>query len=97
MQLKSIFSFGLHSCPVKVYFMITALRKKIPGLFRVEWLIQNRLASDGNSLAVQCLGLCTFTPKDPGVQSLVRELKSCKPCGAAKKKKNRDSEISIYF
>lgn len=33
----------------------------------------------GNSLAVQWLGFCAFTP--------VRELRSCKPNGTAKKKK----------
>ena len=38
----------------------------------------------GNSLAVQWLGLGTFTA-GAQVQSLVRELRSCKLCGVAKK------------
>ena len=48
----------------------------------------------GNSLAVQWLGLHTLTAEGrgsiPGVQSLVWELKSHKPCGAAKKEKERE-------
>ena len=39
-------------------------------------------ANLGNSLAVQWLGLRAFT-----AEGLVAELRSCKPCGVAKKKK----------
>ena len=45
-----------------------------------EWLL-------GNSLAVQWLGLGAFTA-GAQVQSLVGKLRSCKPCGMAKKKRN---------
>ena len=49
-------------------------------MFCKEWsMIQ------GNSLAVQCLGLGAFTAQTR-VWSLVRELGSHKPCGVAKKK-----------
>ena len=41
----------------------------------------------GSSLVVQWLGLCTFTAVAQ-VQSLVAELRSCKPRGIVKKKKN---------
>ena len=41
----------------------------------------------GNSLAVWWLGLCIFTTM-AWVQSLVRELRSPKSCGTAKKKKS---------
>ena len=41
----------------------------------------------GPSLAVQWLGLCGSTAGRAWVRSLVRELRSCKPRGAAKKKK----------
>ena len=88
MQLKSIFSFDLHNCPMKVYSMITTLRKKILGFFAVEWLTQNRLVSDGNSLAVQWLGLGAFTTKSPGVQSQVGE-QSRKLSGVTKQQQNR--------
>ena len=91
MQLKSIFSFGLHKCPMKVYFMITTLRKKILGFFAVEWLTQNRLASDGNSLAVQWLRLGAFTAKSPGVQSQVGE-QSHKLHGVTKQQNRLASE-----
>ena len=39
----------------------------------------------GNSLAIQWLGLCIVTALAQ-VLSLVRELRSCKPCGMVKKK-----------
>ena len=39
----------------------------------------------GNSLLVQWLELCTLTAKGPGFQPLVRELRSHKSCGVAKK------------
>ena len=41
----------------------------------------------GNSLVVQWLGLGSFTARAQ-VQTLVGKLKSRKPCGAAKKKKD---------
>ena len=44
----------------------------------------------GNSLAVQRLGLSTFTVV-ARVQSLVRELRSCKPHGVTKKLKKKNS------
>ena len=43
------------------------------------------LSKTGSSLAVQWLGLGAFTASAP-VQSLVREIRSCKPRGVAKKK-----------
>ena len=53
------------------------------------WYIQ------GNSLAVQSLGLSTFTMVAL-VQSLVRELRSHKPCSVAKKKKKIIYILYIY-
>ena len=41
----------------------------------------------GNSLTVQWLGLRALLPR-ARVQSLVGELRPCKPCGAAEKKKS---------
>ena len=41
--------------------------------------------NNGNSLVVQWLGLGTFTAVGR-VQSLVGELRSCKPCSVAKNK-----------
>ena len=49
-------------------------------LLHIEWI--------GNSLVVQWLGLGTATAMAQ-VQSLVRELRSYKSCGVAKKKKKR--------
>ena len=49
------------------------------------------MCSSGNSLAVQWLGLGAVTA-GPGVQSLVRELRSRKPCSSAKKKKKKEKE-----
>ena len=43
-----------------------------------------------NSLAVQWLGLSAFTAV-ARVRSLVGELRSCKPCSVARKKKNSTS------
>ena len=42
----------------------------------------------GNSLAVQWLGLSVFAA-GARVQSLVRELRSCKPCGMAGEEKKK--------
>ena len=54
----------------------------------------------GNSLVVQWLGLGAFTA-GPGVQSLVRELRSCKAHGIGKtkqtNKKNPHSLILRYW
>ena len=51
----------------------------------------------GNSPAVQGLGLGVFTAR-AWVQSLVKELRSCKPCGMSKRKKKRkkkrESQVS---
>ena len=47
--------------------------------------IKSKHLQTGNSLVVQWLGLCAFTARAQ-VQSLVRELRSHKPLGAAKKK-----------
>ena len=44
-------------------------------------------------MAVQWLGLSTFTA-GAWVQSLLRELRSCKPCGGHKKK---ESDILTYL
>ena len=46
----------------------------------------SKVKTPGNSLVVQWLRLGTFTAWAQ-VRSLVRELRSWKPCGAAKKKK----------
>ena len=43
----------------------------------------------GNSLAVQWLELCAFTAKGPGFNPQSRNLRSHKPCGMAKKKKEK--------
>ena len=52
----------------------------------------------GNSLAVQWLGLGTFTTLGPGGRSLVRELRSCKPRGGtAKKKKKKKGGVSMLL
>ena len=48
----------------------------------------------GTSLVVQWLGLYTFTAEG-WVQSLVGELRSHKPCGAAKKKYTQDLHRSL--
>ena len=45
----------------------------------------------GNSLVIQGLGLSTFTA-GARVQSLVRELRSCQPCGTAREKKKEDED-----
>ena len=45
----------------------------------------------GNSLAVQWLGLGTFTARAQ-VRSLFRELRSRKPSGAAKEKRKKEKE-----
>ena len=50
-----------------------------------------KLKLRGNSLVVQWLGLSTFTA-GAQVQSLVGELRSCKPHGVAKKKKNKETK-----
>ena len=52
----------------------------------------------GSSLVVQWLGLGTFTVV-AWVQSLVRELRSCKPCGSAKKqtKKPPSTLMALLF
>ena len=50
--------------------------------------VHSKNSEVGNSLVVQWLGLGTFTARAQ-VRSLVRELKSCKPCSAAKKKKKK--------
>ena len=52
----------------------------------------------GNALAVQWLGLREFTA-GAWVQTLLRELRSHKPCSMAKKEKkdrNRTSSVMIY-
>ena len=54
------------------------------------------LILDGNSLAIQWLGLYTFTPGTQ-VQSLVGELRSCKPCGKTLKKKKNPCFWRISF
>ena len=50
---------------------------------------------DGNSLAVQWLGLRAFIARAQ-VQSLVRELRSCKLRGVAKKKKKAHMLESMW-
>ena len=49
-----------------------------------KWTTKTKQKQNGNSLAVQWLGLGTFTAMAQ-VQSLVRELRSCKLCIVAKK------------
>ena len=50
----------------------------------------------GTSLVVQWLGLCTFTAT-VWVQSLVGELRSHKPCGAAKESTHKDVRYVCMF
>ena len=50
----------------------------------------------GNSLVVQWLGLGAFTAR-ARVHSLVRELKSCKPCGVARKIKKERKEKKTWY
>ena len=47
----------------------------------------------GNSLAVQRLGLQAFIAR---VQSLVKELRSCKPQGTAKREKRKKEKEHLY-
>ena len=47
-------------------------------------LSENKVATPGNSLAVQWLGLCAFTAASLQVQSLFGELRPHKPRGVAK-------------
>ena len=58
------------------------------------WLVT--LVNTGNSLAVQWLGLGAFTAVAQ-VQSLVRELRSCKPPNAAKKKQKKYCIVYLKF
>ena len=53
---------------------------------RVHTCVLQKWSLFGNSLAVQWLGLSTFTTEGL-VQSLIRELRSHKPYGVAKGKK----------
>lgn len=55
-----------------------------------------RTAEQRNSLVVQRLGFCAFGAVGPG-SILVGDLKSYKPCGAAKKKKEELSTTTIYL
>ena len=48
----------------------------------------------GNSLAEQWLGLSAFTSRAQ-VQTLVGELRSCKPCSMPKKKKNPNQKHQL--
>ena len=57
--------------------------------------IQHQKMSEGNFLVVQWLGLYTSTV-GAQVGSLVRELKSHMPCGAAKKKKCCEESSDSY-
>ena len=52
--------------------------------------------TQGNSLVVQWLGLSAFTA-GAQVQSLVRQLKSHKPCSVAKKKKKKDDTNELIY
>ena len=47
----------------------------------------------GNSLAVQWLGLQAFIAR---VQSLVEELRSCKPQGTSKREKKKKEKEHLY-
>ena len=52
--------------------------------------------TDGNSLAVQWLGLRAFTAEGRvQVQSLVRDLRSCKPHGVAKKPPQNQKNATV--
>ena len=53
-----------------------------------------KCVSGGTLLVVQWLGLCAFTA---WVQSVVRELRSYKPCGAAKGKKKKSRIKCVSF
>ena len=54
----------------------------------------SKIKIPGNSLVVQWLGFCAFTAEGP-VQSLVRELRSCKPGGLAKKITRKQRKITM--
>ena len=62
--------------------------------------LKDKFITVGNSLAVQWLGLSTFTAV-ARVQSLVGELRSRKPCSMAPSKKKRQREkfvtVSVYI
>ena len=58
--------------------------------FRLQKLVL-QIEGRGNSLVVQRLGLCAVT-FGAQVQILVGELRSCKPCSIAKKKKLKGEE-----
>ena len=54
-----------------------------------------KLSKTGNSLVVQWLGLCIFTAEGPGsIPGLVRELRSHKPCGMAKKNPPKQRKLN---
>lgn len=55
-----------------------------------------RTAEQRNSLVVQRLGFCAFGAVGPG-SILVGDLKSYKPCGAAKNKKKNSSALLPYI
>ena len=54
----------------------------------LEYIYLFKMLNEGNSLVVQWLECSTFTVRAQ-VRSLVRELRSCKPQGMAKKKKRK--------
>ena len=60
----------------------------------LSWVLIQAYISTGNSLVVQSLGLGAFIA-GTWVQSLVGELRSCKPCGVAKRNKNKTKKL--YF
>ena len=53
-----------------------------------------RIRHLGNSLEVQCRALCSHC-QGPGVQSLVRELRSFKPCGQKRKESHFNSTLFL--
>jgi hypothetical protein len=62
----------------------------------LECLFEKRKDSHRNSLAVQWLGLDTFTAGGAWIQSLVRSLKILKATTQPKQKKIRKSYIKLY-
>ena len=61
--------------------------------YSIQLVIENIL---GSSLAVQCLGLHAFTAM-ARIQSLARELRSCKLHGVVKKKEKKKQEKKIFL
>ena len=73
--------------------LVVATSKGV-GSGRYGWRGIKKKKKEENSLAVQWLGLSAFTVR-PGVWSLIGELRSCMPRGAAKKTKTNLSKKKV--